>query len=307
MDRLIVTYDKLDSFSQQISNCGKQVENTISQIDRIISALPSCCRATNYVAHLNHCKTRIRSLAGNCSKLSGNVKWAKSLFKECEQSMKVISEENMKSAQVEINKWNDGWRKTLDDILDALGIDPYGRNYVDPGEEAQLERDQAMQSAIGDIFTVIATSAAWDRSTQAERQTMIRNVVARINQIQGTNITDVRFFYETPQNGMITNGYYRDSNRSININTYGTDFESVMTTVVHEMRHAYQHQVTRDPDSYIVSESNARSWDNNFDHYINGNTDYNAYRAQPVEQDARDFSEGVDYHANAPNANQIRM
>lgn len=307
MDRLLVTYEKLDSFSRQIANCGERVENTVSQIDRVISALPSCCPAMNYVANLNRCKTRIRSVAGSCSKLSGNIMRAKSLFEECEQSLKGISAENTKSAQEEVNKWNEGWRKYLDDILDALGIDPYGRNYVDPGEEAQLERDQAMQAAIGDIFTVIATRAAWDRATQAERQTMIRNVVARINQIQGTNITDVRFFYEAPQNGMITNGYYRDANRSVNINTYGTDFESVMTTVVHEMRHAYQHQVTRDPDSYIVSEANARSWDDNFDHYISGDTDYAAYRAQPVEQDARDFSEGVDYHANAPNANTTQM
>ena len=153
-----------------------------------------------------------------------------------------------------------------------------------------------MQKLIGGIFTGSLSAATWKTATYEQRQQMIREIVAKINTIQGTKVTNIEFYNQGPQNGMMSNGYYRDSDRSIHINLYRQqDFEGILTTVVHELRHAYQHEVTRNPEQFIVTEETAQSWARNFKNYITAERSYNAYRSQPVEQDARDFSEGVNY------------
>ena len=93
--------------------------------------------------------------------------------------------------------------------------------------------------------------------------------------------------------------------RSLTIDTdnvEGDDPFQVMETVIHETQHQYQHYLVENPDKRPehISEETIQSWKENFDNYISPRDDYEGYRKQPVEQDARDTADEVvnDYLAN---------
>ena len=300
MDKILVNIPSLNSFSSKIKSTTEQFSQALTEIHSVISELPSCCPASWYIDALNQCAGVVKQTSEKCLKLAATVQRCGNQFEACEKELASVfqdsEDENAAESRSNDGIWNSPWLHWLDNLLDGLGIDPYGRNYIDPGEEAQAANDSLLQEQISGIFTGELSMAAWEAASYTERQQMIRDVISRINAIQGTNITDIVFFDEGPQNGFITNGYYSDSSRSVHINMHQAgDFEGIMTTIVHEMRHAYQHAVTRDPDSFVVSEATSKSWSDNFHNYITAESDFNGYRGQPVEQDARDFSEGVDY------------
>ena len=65
----------------------------------------------------------------------------------------------------------------------------------------------------------------------------------------------------------------------------------VMRTMIHEMRHAYQHAVVNNPDKFNVSEETRKQWAANFNDYKSAKTDgYDAYVEQPIEYDAKRFA-----------------
>lgn len=98
---------------------------------------------------------------------------------------------------------------------------------------------------------------------------------------------------------IITNGEYDDKNRQVRINNrllQNGSYEDVMEVLVHEMRHAYQHEAIRNPQDSSTSNSTLKDWQQNFDHYIDprkGNGSYDDYRNQPVEKDAFSFADDI--------------
>lgn len=70
------------------------------------------------------------------------------------------------------------------------------------------------------------------------------------------------------------------------------DYETMMETLLHEGRHAYQEYniSTRE----VMSEREVTEvWAENMEHYIDPLYDYEGYFKQPIEQDARDFASEV--------------
>jgi hypothetical protein len=77
-------------------------------------------------------------------------------------------------------------------------------------------------------------------------------------------------------------GIYVNDNMSI---------RTTLATVSHEMRHAYQHEVTEGRMEY---RSEAPAWAHNFANYSDSEyVDYNDYATQPVEADAFGFERAV--------------
>ena len=69
------------------------------------------------------------------------------------------------------------------------------------------------------------------------------------------------------------------------------------------MHHAFVHYTVEniDYDSELVQENyyykQAREWKENTENYISSNTNYDEYRNQPIEADARDYAEErVEYY-----------
>ena len=159
--------------------------------------------------------------------------------------------------------------------------------------DPQEAQDQLMREQINALFTEERFSKSrWEKGDINEKQRMLNELKDELNRIYGTNITKpVNIDY----NDTSTYGYYSDSRREITITKYAIDkysFEENMDTMVHEMRHAYQHEVIRHPENYSVNEETVQAWINNTTNYTSGGSDY---RTQPLEQDAWDFAGSIDY------------
>lgn len=106
-----------------------------------------------------------------------------------------------------------------------------------------------------------------------------------------------RFLY-TGNDGVVL-GSYDPSNGHIYINTsqfdseslYGKDSSTLITTCLHEGRHAYQHQVAKG-FVYHDNHEEAEAWKENLKegNYISFNENPRGYYEQPVEVDAREFA-----------------
>ena len=185
------------------------------------------------------------------------------------------------------------WR-VAQDVLDFLNV-----NHTEEKEREKIA-ERLLADSITEMFQQgsVINEEKWNNASLGERKRMLEKLVEELNRIFGT---DVAFstYYERPTDGMISMGFYRDGYRCLNINEYiinEKNFQEVMTTVVHEMRHAYQHEVIRYPEHYEITEKKAQEWKANFDNYVSPDKDYSRYRRQSVEKDARDFSENkVDY------------
>lgn len=96
-------------------------------------------------------------------------------------------------------------------------------------------------------------------------------------------------------------GFFEDQNRGncggynaeanvIGINVYNIDDgDSIKDTIIHEMRHCWQHIRASLPLEYQNDED--LIFKQNFENYINPEDNYRAYLSQPVEIDARAFAE----------------
>lgn len=103
----------------------------------------------------------------------------------------------------------------------------------------------------------------------------------------------------TGEDGIVLGSYSRDT-QTIYINTsqfdpeskYGKDPDRIITTCIHEGRHAYQNQVANGLITHEDAEE-AEIWRDNLseDNYISYQENPVAYYMQPVEMDARSFAE----------------
>ena len=116
-------------------------------------------------------------------------------------------------------------------------------------------------------------------------------------QISEQTIELKRLERERQQSAILTNGEYDDDKRQVRINTNALkelSYEEMMEVVVHEMRHAYQHEAIRRPGDFTVSKDTVIKWLGNFANYKDGKDDsynYDGYRHQPVEEDAFSFAD----------------
>lgn len=98
----------------------------------------------------------------------------------------------------------------------------------------------------------------------------------------------------------ITLGYYNRGTRLITINTeqldprgkYGNDYGRMVNTILHEGRHAYQHQAVAGEIDHDDKQELA-TWADNMQpgHYITYERNPRGYFNQPIERDARSFAE----------------
>jgi hypothetical protein len=65
-----------------------------------------------------------------------------------------------------------------------------------------------------------------------------------------------------------------------------------MQTMIHEMRHAYQHRATENQRNAVVSQKTIDSWADNFANYKSMKNGYSfeEYLSQSVEWDAKNFA-----------------
>lgn len=67
--------------------------------------------------------------------------------------------------------------------------------------------------------------------------------------------------------------------------------KEVMTTIMHESRHAFQDFAVNHPNKVSVDAETIAEWKYNMEHYISPCLDFEAYVNQPIEYDADIFAE----------------
>ncbi len=84
----------------------------------------------------------------------------------------------------------------------------------------------------------------------------------------------------------------------------------IQNTLMHETRHVMQYYFVEHSDQRPanITEEQIKSWRDNFDNYRRPEDDFQAYRDQPVEQDARNFGDQyvTDYYNSPEEFDQIR-
>lgn len=139
----------------------------------------------------------------------------------------------------------------------------------------------------------------WDKASIEERKQILQDYMNEVIKVYGLKDVNVNINWDPDAkytSKSITWGYYTHGTHTVTLNEAALadsvgnwDSYDLLETVSHELRHAYQHEAIDHPTQFMVSKETIDTWKNNFDNYINSDTDYDAYRAQPVEVDARDF------------------
>lgn len=209
----------------------------------------------------------------------------------------------------------DKYRETEDDILMKQGAVFEGDNVnteTSKGDDDrgfweklwdrvnENEADLRMKKALWKVLQDDKYSEKnWDNATIDERKQLLQDYMYEVAKIYGLQDVNLEIVWDdslTYGEDSVTMGAYSHGSHSVYINTNvltdgvsWCDSYDLFETIGHELRHAYQHEAIDHPDDFMVSPETIQVWKDNFDDYINSDDDYQKYRDQPVERDARDF------------------
>ena len=166
--------------------------------------------------------------------------------------------------------------------------------------EQEKAADAAMKRRLWEVLQDEKYSPEhWDKASVEERQQILQDYVDEVIAIYGLQDVDRRIRWDneaTYTDSSITWGYYDHDDHSITLNERALtdsvsswDSYDLLETVSHELRHAYQHEAVDHPTDYMVTAETIAEWDYNIDHYIRPEVNYDGYRDQTIEVDARDF------------------
>lgn len=142
----------------------------------------------------------------------------------------------------------------------------------------------------------------WNQLSVQEKLDVLQAVENEVASRDGRSPCKVQGQYIQSDGRGITLGYYSRTDRTITINTeqlepsskYGNDYKVHLDTVLHEGRHAYQHQaiigeVKHDNKEELVA------WTDNMQpgHYITYEKNPRGYFSQPIERDARGYAQNT--------------
>ncbi|MDD3253302.1 MAG: hypothetical protein PHV18_12170 [Lachnospiraceae bacterium] len=172
-------------------------------------------------------------------------------------------------------------------------------------EAQEKEMDRYMQDEIAKVLKEKRFSKkTWDNADAAEREKILKEYFQRIAGIMGLTIDPLEFDYQESEDGYYTMGGYSRRTKKITLNRWVLEnidnSYSLMKTISHELRHAYQNAAVENPDQFVVSDERLKTWEDNINNYkqqsgfmkegMNDKDAYKAYRSQTIEKDARNFA-----------------
>ncbi|TQK72486.1 hypothetical protein [Nocardioides sp. SLBN-35] len=146
-------------------------------------------------------------------------------------------------------------------------------------------------------------SRDWETMDDEERRKVLERIANRLADQYGIEDFEIRFEDLEDEDGDGTDdnpstdshGSWSEDDRVLRIDINDVDDPATISTIAHEVRHAAQHKYVDDyPDLPPgVDPDEVEDWDENFDDYVDPDDDFDGYRDQPVESDAREA--GDDY------------
>ena len=159
-----------------------------------------------------------------------------------------------------------------------------------------------IRKTFGDLIREIDSNLAkagfekwWNNQSQSEKEEFLREQYGKIAKDLGLDPMEMKVIQIEDLKGGDTRGYYNGKGIYIDIDNLKSDKPwDLLNTVAHETRHQYQFHTVQEyaetgqlPDG--VSVETVKSWQNNIDHYVSANDDFEDYYNQPIEADSRDF------------------
>lgn len=136
----------------------------------------------------------------------------------------------------------------------------------------------------------------WETLSVDQKKDALTSLVGDLNKLLGTRVTSIIDFYH--DSTMRSRGQYVHAENKIRINEcylVGDTSWRIYQTVIHEMRHAYQHYAIENPEKVNVSKETIEKWKENFDNYRSpkNGCSFEEYISQPIEWDAKHFANQV--------------
>ena len=146
--------------------------------------------------------------------------------------------------------------------------------------------DELSQVDNNPVYTELAekfSPGSWQELLTDEKKTVIGELVNSVSDLLGIERLPAVDYFDGDKH---TYGYYSGQDNKLYINeAYLNDPNATLDTVVHEMRHAYQFQHAKNPETHLD-----RLYALNYYCYIDASHDYVGYRSQLIESEARAFA-----------------
>lgn len=254
--------------------------------------------ASSIKASLESVREQILYEASVTEQFQRAAEYAVSRYASCEEQILGQIETAEKEAERSIDRGTDK-RGVLEQIEDRLLGEDKTAAYTATTEEQHTASDKELQWKIDRIMnTEYYSKETWKRSSVEERKHILQDYMQDVSRVLGIHVKkEVIFFDEEPSDGIRTNGYYDLRQNRIYINEYMMNAYPpensyyFMTTIVHELRHAFQGQAMEKPTEFQVDQETLDQWEDNVKNYRDSLTEgFQSYQNQPVETDARVFA-----------------
>jgi hypothetical protein len=162
----------------------------------------------------------------------------------------------------------------------------------------ERENDLLLQAAVNEYLSGPSfQEALWEHLKVSEKSSLLQRMVRDLNRILGIRVQRrIRFEMLGPyHDGLSEVANYDSKTKQITVDTaflYSRKNSHILLrALVHEMRHAYQHEAVEMPGRYLLSDETRKQWMSDFDHpWAANNTDYATIAAHAVEYDACCFA-----------------
>jgi len=163
---------------------------------------------------------------------------------------------------------------------------------MEPLEDIDTQRESQVAEALGRIESLRPN--AWDDVGSDARLGALREAEDALAVAYGRQVAAVDTYPAAPDDY----GYYDAEDNSIGIGSYSLehdDAREVVDTLLHEGRHAYQQWAVDHPWTH-GDPAEVEAWRENIAHYTTYEDDPVRYMEQPIEADARRFSQAMLRH-----------
>lgn len=306
MAEICIDIKKAIESSQEIVSVAEKIRKLKDELDYVKASGTSSCQGSQKVNQaMVKISEKILNEAVKMNTLGDALQVIACKYQATEKTILNnqvgLHNSNASTETTEPGKDKRNWWQKFWDWITSKAPDEYSATT----SEQEKAADDAMKQELWNVLQDEKYSPEnWDKASVEERKQILQDYMDEVVKIYGLQDVKPRIIWDpdaTYKESSITWGYYTHSRHTVTLNEQALsdsvaswDSYELLETVSHELRHAYQHEAVDHPTDYMVSKDTIDKWDDNFDNYISSDTDYDGYRNQPVEVDARDFQVGRD-------------
>ena len=203
-------------------------------------------------------------------------------------------------------------KSALKEFFDWLFRRDKGKNNKYTKEEEKAEDLNLQAKCFALLDTTAFSESTWKSRDVNGKKTFLTDLLKQAQDIMNTSADATIVWKDNVGNGY--RGSYTGKQKFLRsdalenklaINTAylaNDQYEEIAKTIVHEVRHAYQHETVRGVNDHVVSKTTKGWWEKRFPkqwkgskkpYYVTGGGE--AYLAQSIEWDAKHFATQPDY------------